>query len=254
MRQGEIVLGSVITLNDPVVTEALCSAYDFLWIDMEHNPLTLDVVQGHLLAAKGTGVTMLVRVPWNDPVLIKPVLDIGPHGVIVPMVSTVEDTKRAVAACRYPPDGIRGYGPRRPSNYGRLGGPEFCKAANEAMITVVQIEQADAVSNIDGIVRVPGLSGILIGSNDLSGSMGYMGQPRHPQVLSAIQTVIEAARKANMPVGIAIGDDVAMLQEWIDKGIQWVTGGGDTSLMLRSADQVTSQLRAHIRARAVKTG
>ena len=94
MRQGEIVLGSVITLNDPVVTEALCSAYDFLWIDMEHNPLTLDVVQGHLLAAKGTAVTMLVRVPWNDPVLIKPVLDIGPHGVIVPMVSTVGQRKQ----------------------------------------------------------------------------------------------------------------------------------------------------------------
>jgi 2-keto-3-deoxy-L-rhamnonate aldolase RhmA len=78
MRKGEIVLGSVITINDPAVTEALCTAYDFLWIDIEHNPIPLDVVQGHLLAAKGTGVTMLVRVAWNDPVLIKPVLDIGP--------------------------------------------------------------------------------------------------------------------------------------------------------------------------------
>jgi 2-dehydro-3-deoxyglucarate aldolase/4-hydroxy-2-oxoheptanedioate aldolase len=252
MKQGETVLGTVVTVNDPVVTEALCTAYDFLWIDMEHNPLTLDVVQNHLLAAKGTGVTMLVRVPWNDPVLIKPVLDIGAHGVIVPMVSTAEDTKRAVAACRYPPEGIRGYGPRRPSNYGRLGGPEFCKAANDAMITVVQIELADAVTNIDAIVRVPGLSGVLIGSNDLSGSLGVMGQPRHPKVLAAIETVIAAAHKAKMPVGIAIGDDVAMLQEWIDKGINWVTSGGDTALMLRGADQVTSQLRAHIRARAAR--
>ena len=250
MRQGETVLGTVITINDPVVTEALCSAYDFLWIDTEHNPMPLDVVQGHLIAAKGTGVTMLVRVPWNDAVLIKPVLDIGAHGIIVPMVSTVEDTKRAVAACRYPPEGVRGFGPRRPSNYGRLGGPEFCKAANDAMITVVQIEQADAVKNIEGIVAVPGLSGILIGSNDLSGSMGYMGEPRHPKVLAAIDKVIAAARSAGVPVGIAIGDDVAMLQGWIDKGIQWVTGGGDTSLLLRSADQITTQLRAHIRARA----
>jgi len=185
MKQGETVLGTVITLNDPIVTEALCNLYDFLWIDTEHNPFPLDVVQGHLLAAKGTGVTMLVRVAWNDPVLIKPVLDIGAHGVIVPMVSTVEDVKRAVAACRYPPEGIRGYGPRRPSNYGRLGGPDFCKAANDAMHTVVQIELADAVTNIEGIVRVAGLSGVLIGSNDLSGSLGVMGQPRHPKVLSA---------------------------------------------------------------------
>jgi len=252
MKKGETVLGTVVTINDPVVTEALCTAYDFLWIDMEHNPLPLDVAQNHLLAAKGTGVTMLVRVPWNDPVLIKPVLDIGAHGVIVPMISTAEDTQRAVAACRYPPEGIRGYGPRRPSNYGRLGGAEFCKAANDAMITVVQIELADAVTNIDAIVRVPGLSGVLIGSNDLSGSLGVMGQPRHPKVLAAIDTVIAAAHKASMPVGIAIGDDVTMLKEWIDKGINWVTSGGDTALMLRGADQVTSQLRAHIRARATR--
>jgi 2-keto-3-deoxy-L-rhamnonate aldolase RhmA len=250
MKRGETVLGTVVTINDPIVTEALCNVYDFLWIDTEHNPIPLDVVQGHLLAAKGTGVTVLVRVAWNDPVLIKSVLDIGAHGVIVPMISNVEDTKRAVAACRYPPDGIRGYGPRRPSNFGRLGGPEFCKAANDAMLTVVQIELADAITNIEGIVRVPGLSGILIGSNDLSGSLGVMGQPRHPKVLGAIETVIAAARKVNMPVGIAIGDDVALLREWIDKGINWVTGGGDTSLMLRAADHLTSQLRAHIRARA----
>ncbi len=250
MKQGEIVLGTVITVNDPVVTEALCSAYDFLWLDMEHNPMPLDVAQGHLIAAKGTGVTMLVRVPWNDPVLIKPILDIGAHGIIVPMIRTVEDVKLAVAACRYPPEGVRGYGPRRPSNYGRLGGPEFCKAANDTMITVVQIEHIDAVNNIEEIVKVPGLSGILIGSNDLSGSMGYMGQPRHPEVLKVIQTVIGVSRKANVAVGLAIGDDVVLLQEWIDKGVQWVTGGGDTSLMLRAADQITSQLRAYINKRA----
>jgi 2-keto-3-deoxy-L-rhamnonate aldolase RhmA len=250
MKQGEVVLGTVVTVNDPAVTEALCSAYDFLWIDMEHNPLTLDAVQGHLMAAKGTGVTMLVRVPWNDPVLIKPVLDIGAHGVIVPMIRTAEDTKLAVAACRYPPDGIRGYGPRRPSNYGRLEGPAFCKAANEAMITVVQVEHIDAVNNIEEIVRVPGLGGIMIGSNDLSGSMGHMGEPRHPEVLDAIQAVIKVARAANVCVGIAVGDDPTVLQGWIDKGIQWVTGGGDTSLMLRAADQVTTQLRDHIRKHA----
>jgi 2-dehydro-3-deoxyglucarate aldolase/4-hydroxy-2-oxoheptanedioate aldolase len=250
MKNGETVLGTVITINDPIVTEALCNLYDFLWIDTEHNPMPLDIVQGHLLAAKGSGVTVLVRVAWNDPVLIKPVLDIGAHGIIVPMISNVEDVRRAVAACRYPPDGIRGYGPRRPSNYGRLGGPEFCKAANDAMLTVAQIELADAVANIDGIVRVPGLSGVLIGSNDLSGSLGVMGQPRHPKVLAAIETVIAAARKVNMPVGIAIGEDVTLLREWIDKGINWVTGGGDTSLMLRAAGEVTSQLRAHIGAHA----
>jgi len=249
VRQGEIVLGTVITLNDPVVTEALCGVYDFLWVDMEHNPLPLDVVQGLLMAAKGSQATVLVRVAWNDPVIIKPVLDIGADGVIVPMIRNAEDARLAVAACRYPPDGVRGYGPRRPSHYGRLGGAEFCAAANAAMIVVVQIEQAEAVERIEEIVRVPGLSGVLLGPNDLSGSLGHMGEPRHPKVLEAIQRVIDVARQANMPVGIAVGDDVAMLSEWIDKGAQWITGGGDTSLMLRAADDVTRRLRAHVRAR-----
>src|SRR5439155_26617319 len=127
----------------------------------------------------------LVRVQWNDPVLIKPVLDIGAAGVIVPSVSTADEARRAVAACRYPPDGIRGFGPRRPSNYGRLGGPEFCKAANEAVIVIIQIEHIHGVNNLDEILAVPGLTGILVGSNDLSGSMGHMGEPRHPDVLRA---------------------------------------------------------------------
>src|SRR5579871_728250 len=100
MRQGEIVFGTSISINDPVVTEALCSVYDFVWIDMEHNALTLESVQGHIMATKGTNVTALVRVPWNDPVLIKPVLDIGAHGIIAPMVRTVEEAKRLVAISR----------------------------------------------------------------------------------------------------------------------------------------------------------
>jgi len=249
VRQGEIVLGTTITVTDPTVTEALCSVYDFVWIDMEHNALSLEVVQGHIMATKGTNVTALVRVPWNDPVIIKPVLDIGAHGIIAPMVRTVEETKRLVASCLYPPDGIRGYSPRRPSNFGRLSGPDFCKALNESMLIVAQIEHIDAVNDIDNIVRVPGLSGIVLGPNDLSGSMGHMGEPRHPDVLAAIDTVLAAALKAGVCAGMSIGADATLLQGWIDKGFQWIHGGSETTLMLQSADRITSQLREHVRAR-----
>src|SRR5690349_5470490 len=120
LRRGQVCLGTTITFADPTVTEALCGVLDFVWIDMEHNPLSLEAVQGHIMATKGSDTTPLVRVPWNDPVLIKPVLDIGAAGVIIPLIRTADDARRAVAACRYPPDGIRGFGPRRPSNYGRL--------------------------------------------------------------------------------------------------------------------------------------
>ena len=123
---------------------------------------------GSFQATRTSMAAPLVRVAWNDPVLIKPVLDLGAAGVIVPFIRTAEDTRRAVAACRYPPDGIRGYGPRRPSNYARLGGPEFCAAANDAILVHVQVEHVDAVRNIDEIVAVPGLFGIVLGPNDLA--------------------------------------------------------------------------------------
>jgi 2-keto-3-deoxy-L-rhamnonate aldolase RhmA len=251
MRNGEVSLGVAISFSDPTVTEALCNVVDFVWIDMEHNPLSLEAVQGHIMATKGSNTTPLVRVPWNDPVLIKPVLDIGAAGVIVPFVRSIDDVRRAVAACRYPPEGIRGFGPRRPSNYGQLGGPELCQALNDAMITIVQIEHIDAVNHIQGILAVPGLTAIVIGSNDLSGSMGHMGEPRHPEVLGAIEQVIARARQANIFVGIAIGDDVALLNEWVDKGAQWLAMGNDYSLMLRTAMDVAGKVRAHA---ALRTG
>jgi 2-keto-3-deoxy-L-rhamnonate aldolase RhmA len=245
LARGQICLGTVISFTDPTVTEALCQVLDFVWIDMEHNALSLESVQGHIMATKGSETSPLVRVPWNDPVLIKPVLDIGAAGVIVPFVRTAEEARRAIAACLYPPEGIRGFGPRRPSRYGQLGGPEFCRAANASIMPMVQIEHIDAVANIDEILAVPGLASIVIGPNDLAGSMGLMGQPRHPQVLAAIDTVIAKARRAGMPIGIGAGDDPDVLIDWVGRGVQWLAMGGDCALLLRAATQVAASVLEH---------
>jgi 2-keto-3-deoxy-L-rhamnonate aldolase RhmA len=247
MRRGEIALGTGISFTDPTATEALSSVFDFVWIDTEHNALTLETVQAHIMATKGSAATPIVRVPWNDPVLIKPVLDIGAAGVVVPFVRTGEEARLAVAACKYPPEGIRGFGPRRPSQYGRLGGPEFCKAANDGMIIIVQIEDVNAVKNLDDILAVEGLTAIVIGSNDLSGSMGYTGQPRHPEVLRVIETVITKARTAGKFPGIAIGNNADMLVEWANKGAQWLMAGNDYTLMLHAADQIAGDIRQRTR-------
>jgi 2-keto-3-deoxy-L-rhamnonate aldolase RhmA len=245
LARGQICLGTVISFTDPTVTEALCQVLDFVWIDMEHNALSLESVQGHIMATKGSETSPLVRVPWNDPVLIKPVLDIGAAGVIVPFVRTAEEARRAIAACLYPPEGIRGFGPRRPSRYGQLGGPEFCRAANASIMPMVQIEHIDAVANIDEILAVPGLASIVFGPNDLAGSMGLMGQPRHPQVLAAIDTVIAKARRAGMPIGIGAGDDPDVLIDWVGRGVQWLAMGGDCALLLRAATQVAASVLEH---------
>lgn len=246
LRQGQLCLGTCITFTDPTVTEALCGLFDFVWIDMEHNALTLEAVQAHVMATGGSVTSPLVRVAWNDPVLIKPVLDLGAAGVIVPLVRSVEDVRRAVSACLYPPAGIRGFGPRRPSNYGRLSGPEFCRDANESVTVIVQIEHVDAVNQIDAILAVPGLTSVVVGPNDLAGSLGRMGEPVHPEVRAAIETVIAAGRRLRVPVGVATGHDPALLSQWANQGAQWLAIANDVSLLLHAATDVAGQVRAHV--------
>jgi 2-dehydro-3-deoxyglucarate aldolase/4-hydroxy-2-oxoheptanedioate aldolase len=249
LHRGQVCLGTVVTFTDPAVTEALAEGLDFLWLDAEHGALSIDQVQGHLLAARASGAAMLVRVAWNDPVLIKPVLDAGADGVIVPLVRTADDVRRAVAGCKYPPEGVRGYGPRRPSHYGRRGGPDYIRAANAAVLTVVQVEHIDAVNNLDDILAVPGLSALLIGPQDLAGSLGHAGEPRHPEVLRAIDTILAKAGRAKMPVGLATGCETEEFVSWVRKGVQWLTVGGDFWLMVRALSQLTTQIRRSLEAK-----
>ena len=108
IAHGPVCLGTCISFTDPTVTESLCGLLDFVWIDMEHNALTLETVSHHIMATRGSETVPLVRVPWNDAVLIKPVLDIGAAGIIVPFVRNADEARRAVAACLYPPAGVRG--------------------------------------------------------------------------------------------------------------------------------------------------
>ncbi len=246
MRNGKVCLGTNISFTDPTVTEALCDRVDFIWIDAEHNPFSLESIQGHIMATKGTNTTPLVRVPWNDPVLIKPILDMGAAGVIVPMIRTVEEARLAISACKYPLEGVRGYGPRRPSHYGSIGGPKFCKEANDSILTILQIEHIEAVRNIKEILSVRGAKAIVLGLNDLAGSMGLIGEPRHPSVIEAADTVINEARKAGVFAGVSIGDNVEQLIEWADKGAQWLSIGVDYLLLIHGLEMVTNQIRKHL--------
>jgi 2-keto-3-deoxy-L-rhamnonate aldolase RhmA len=244
LSKKEIAFGTVVSFADATVTELLAEDLDFVWIDMEHSPQTLQTVQAHVMATRASGSTPIVRVPWNNHVLIKPVLDCGAAGIVVPMVRTPEDAREAVAACLYPPDGIRGFGPRRPSMYGRLGGPEFCQKQNRDMICILQIEHADAIKNIDAIVAVPGLTSLVIGPNDLAGSLGHMGEPRHPEVNRSIDLVLASAARRGLPVGIGIGVDPKVVAEWIEKGMRWIALGSDSSLLLGALGQALTAAQA----------
>jgi len=243
MRQGKIPLGTGISFSDPSVTDLITDVLDFAFIDMEHNAMSLETVQNHILATKGSETASIIRVAWNDPVLIKPILDIGADGIISPMVRSLKDVELAVSACRYPPQGIRGFGPSRPIRFGRIDDSEYCKKANEEIICIVQIEHIDAVNEITEIVRVPGLSGIMVGPNDLAGSMGHMGNPKHPEVLDAIDKVVSEASSAGIFPGIGVADDPAELSKWIKKGVKWMVIGVDWHYLALAIDDAVDRIR-----------
>lgn len=246
LRRNHLCLGTSISLADPAVTEALCGICDFVWIDMEHTTLSLEAVRAHVMATKGSETATLVRVPWNSPVLIKPVLDLGANGVIVPMVRSAEEAAAAVSACRYPPLGIRGFGPLRASNYGRVKARDFCEESDRTLMTVIQIEHIEAVENLDSILKVPGIQDIMIGPSDLAASMGHLGDTEHPDVVRAMEGVVQKACAADVNVGLATGTDPAAIAGWAQKGVRWFALLNDVMLLLQTVHDCVGLIRTSV--------
>ena len=243
---GRFCLGAGISLTDPAVTEALADSVDFVWIDLEHSPIGVESLQAHLIAARAGGTAALVRVPSSDVGWIKRVLDIGAPGIVVPQIRSIDEARGVVAACRYPPVGQRGFGPRRPSNYGRIGGPDYFKVANENVFVCVQIETAEALRDVDSIVAVEGLDSVVVGPNDLSGAMGLPGQPTHPRVIEAIRTIVSKARQAGKYVGMGMGPNEGHAIQAAQLGVQWLQCGGDFSYMVSFVDRLFGGIRKRL--------
>jgi 2-keto-3-deoxy-L-rhamnonate aldolase RhmA len=243
LRSGKLCIGTGITLSDPLVTEALCDSVDFFWIDLEHTGMNPETLAAHMLAARGRGVPALVRVPGSDTPWIKPVLDAGADGIIVPQVRSADEVRAIVSDCRYPPLGRRGFGPRVPSNYGRSTGPDYVERANHDVFVVAQIENAEAMAALDDILAVPGLDSVALGPWDLSASLGVMGQVEHPIVVQAIETVVAKARAAGIPVGTGTGALADFAVSMARRGIQWIQLGNDYEYMVRFMDDITGRIR-----------
>ena len=223
LRSGKPCLGAQLALSDPAVAEIFGRAgYDWLLVDTEHsssNPLT---VKAMLQAAGNTQAVLFARPIRLDPDEIRRFLDLGAPGVVCPFINTGEEAQRLVQACRYPPAGIRGYGPRRAGVYG-FDAEEYFVKANESMICVPIIESKQAVENIDAIVRVDGIDGICIGPYDLSISLGCYKQFEHPDYLAAVEKVRLACQRHKKAMGgschsmesakqcIALGDTFLMV-------------------------------------------
>lgn len=201
LRSGEACLGAQIALSDPVVAEIFGRAgFDWLVIDTEHsaqNPLT---VRGLLQAAVATNAVALARPLKLDPDEIRRFLDFGSPGVLCPFVNTRDEAQLLVNACRYPPAGIRGWGPRRAAGYG-FDTAQYAATANESMVCIPIIESKESVENIDAIVSVEGIDGITIGPMDLSISLGCFQQFENPTYVAAVEKVRRACRKHGKAMG-----------------------------------------------------
>jgi 2-keto-3-deoxy-L-rhamnonate aldolase RhmA len=244
IRSGKVCVGTAITLSDPAVSELTAEAgYDFTWIDMEHAPLDMTATLGHVMALRGTTTAPFVRVRCNDVNVIKPVLDLAPAGIIIPAVNSADEARAAVRACKYPPLGVRGYGPRRGQRYGAIAQTEYLGIADQQILVMVQIEHIQAVNNLDSILAVRGLDGICLGPNDLSGSLGKLGKASDPEVIQAIDSVIEKVKRTQVFLGVSTGYSPETLPVWIEKGIQWINLNVDWANLFIQSKHVVDAVR-----------
>jgi 2-keto-3-deoxy-L-rhamnonate aldolase RhmA len=233
LRRGDRLIGPLITLPSPDVADLLSRiGFDYLWIDLEHSSLNIAQAQTLIQAAGGRCPT-LVRVPENSESWIKKALDTGCDGVVIPQIHSAAEAREAVASCLYPPAGRRGAGISRAQGYGLSFG-DYVAAANDSLAIILQIEHTDAVNDIQGILQVPGVSALLIGPYDLSGSMGLLGQVNHPRVMNAVEKVRQASKAAGVPIGIYANDNESACAA-LDRGFTLIALASDVAYLIRAA-------------------
>ena len=247
LTKGDVLVGTGIYLIDTQVSEALADSVDFLWYDMEHNAFSMEVLRSHLMVARNRNQPTIVRVSDGSTPFIKPVLDAGANGIVVPQVRSVDEVERIVSDCRYPPLGRRGYGPLLPTNYGRVADDEYVELANANIFVSVMIENGEALENIDKIVAVPGLDSVFIGPWDLSASLGLLGQVEHPTMVAAMERIVAAARRAGLVVGSGMPVDAEFAGIQAKRGVQLLQVGGDCVYLIRCADQLMGDIRDQLR-------
>jgi len=240
LNEGKSVIGTFVQLGHPDVTESLSRmTFDWLVIDSEHSPMSVETVQMLLQAMNGSDCTPVVRPPWNDMVMIKRILDAGAHGLLVPWVNTKADAEYAVRASKYPPKGQRGFGPRRPMLLDR----DYAATANDEILVIAQIETREAVGNVEDILSVDGIDAVYIGPMDLSKDFGLdFPDTDNADFLAAYDKVLAAGKKSGKPVGIY---GFSHTIEWaIERGFVLNTVDSDATFLMRGANRVLKKLAA----------
>ena len=236
-------IGLWCSLSSNYAVEAVAGAgFDWLLLDMEHSPNDLENLLGQLQAAAPYPTHPVVRVPWNDMVAIKRVLDVGAQSLLVPYVSTPQEAAAAVSYTRYPPGGARGVaGTTRATRFGRI--KDYARRAQEEICLLVQVETRSGLENIEAICAVEGIDGVFIGPADLHASLGYPGEVANPKVKPMIDDALRRIRKAGRAPGILTPDE-ADARHWLQCGALFVAVGADVGMLARGADALAAKFKS----------
>ncbi|WP_038367769.1 aldolase/citrate lyase family protein [Bosea sp. UNC402CLCol] len=242
IRSGQPQIGLWLSLASGYATEAVAGAgFDWLLIDTEHSPNDLSSVLTQLQVLAAHPVTPIVRPDWNDPVLVKRLLDIGAPGLLFPMVQSPEEAARAVAATRYPPHGIRGVsGCTRANGFARMS--DYFSRIEEETAVLVQVETRAAIAQALETGRVEGVDGVFFGPADIAADIGLLGKPSDPAVWDVIRPAARKLIEAGIPVGTLVFDP-AFARSLVAEGFSFVACGSDAVLLARGADSLSRTMR-----------
>ena len=244
LKNQKLTLGSWITIGDPIVAEVMArSGFEWLTIDMEHSAITLDIAQNLIRIIELNGCIPLVRVPENNPYIIKRVMDAGAHGVIVPMVNSKKDAEKAVKAVRYPPEGARGVGLARAQDYG-FDFDGYKKWLEKESIIIVQIEHINAVKNLKEILSTKGVDGFIVGPYDISGSMGKPGNFENAEFKKQIKKIMDISKEMKKTAGYhVIPPEVDETKKIINLGYRFVAVSLDTLYLGNICKNITKNIK-----------
>ena len=236
INSGDVLIGSWLQIGHPAVLEYMAMLdFDWLTVDMEHSDITIDCFTNMLRGADNENKPVFARVKKNSALDIRQVLDAGALGVIVPLVNTVEDAKKAVSAAKYAPIGERGFAYCRANRYGQSF-DEYAKYANDQTVVIIMIESKEAVEKIDDLISVDGVDGVIIGPYDLSGSYGVPGQTQSPCIKKAMDRVVNSCKVHNKAAGIhEVIPDEENISSIIQKGFSFIAVGMDNVFLGQSA-------------------
>lgn len=239
LKDRKVLCGIAVSLSDSAVSELVgLSGYDFVWIEGEHAALDRKDIQQHMIAAHAGGAAALVRLVNHDPALVKPIMDMGPDIICFPTINTVEDAKHVVAACEYPPKGVRGCNPQRASYYGRMNYVEYVQNAPKETLKMIVIEQQEGYKNLAQIVQVPGIDIIALGPGDLSLDMGFSGNMKRREIKEQISHAASICRSFKKPFVGFPSIEKSSVKEWVDMGANMLVFAQDTTFITHAIQQL----------------